>query len=194
MYVRGHITSSALGLHLRGWEFRLCIQYWLGLQMVEDGTRCPIYQVDTDPFGDHQVGCGGNGDRIHRHDSLRDILFSAAQSAALAPKREVPSRDPWGVSKPLKQSRVLVAYRDRGWASPQPTPLPTCFNGSLSVCGEGMLQCRSAASLSGPQWSMGLCNLYLFVCLFVLFCFTVRTFCLFKFHVYSAYWNSYINI
>ena len=31
-------------------------------------------------MGDHQVGCGGNGDRIHRHYSIRDALFSAAHS------------------------------------------------------------------------------------------------------------------
>ena len=36
------IPSSALGLHLHDWEFRLCLQYWLGLQMVEEGTRCPV--------------------------------------------------------------------------------------------------------------------------------------------------------
>ena len=46
------------------------------------------------PFGDHQVGCGGNGDRIHRHDAIRDTLFSAAQAAALAPRKEVPSLIP----------------------------------------------------------------------------------------------------
>ena len=45
----------------------------------------------VDAFGDHQVGCGGIGDRIHRHNSIRDALFSAAQSAALAPRKEVPS-------------------------------------------------------------------------------------------------------
>ena len=49
------------------------------------------FQVVADPPGDHQVGCGGNGDRIHRHDSVRDALFSAAQTAALAPRKEVPS-------------------------------------------------------------------------------------------------------
>jgi hypothetical protein len=68
--------------------------------MVEDGTRCPICQAVSDPFGDHQVGCGGNGDRIHRHDSLRDALYSAAQSAALAPRKEVPSLIPGSSSRP----------------------------------------------------------------------------------------------
>ena len=68
--------------------------------MVEEGTRCPVYQAAADPYGDHQVGCGGNGDRIHRHDSLRDALFSAAQSAALAPRREVSSLIPGSSSRP----------------------------------------------------------------------------------------------
>ena len=33
---------------------------------------------------------GGNGDRIHRHDAIKDALFSVAQTAALAPRKEVP--------------------------------------------------------------------------------------------------------
>ena len=51
-------------------------------------------------MGDHQVGCGRNGDRIHRHDAIRDTLFSAAQSAALAPRKEVPSLIPGSSSRP----------------------------------------------------------------------------------------------
>ena len=41
-------------------------------------------------MGDNQVGCGGNGDRISRHNNIRDVLFSAAHSAALGPKKEAP--------------------------------------------------------------------------------------------------------
>ena len=55
---------------------------------AEDGALCPICQSVADALGDHHVGCGGNGDRILRHDSIRDALFSAAQSAALAPRKE----------------------------------------------------------------------------------------------------------
>ena len=68
--------------------------------MVEEGARCSICQVVADPLGDHQVGCGGNGDRIHRHDCVRDALFSAAQTAALAPRKEVPSLIPGTSSRP----------------------------------------------------------------------------------------------
>ena len=68
--------------------------------MFEEGIRCPVCHVPADPFGDHQVGCGGNCDRILRHNSLRDAVFSAAQSAALAPRREVPSLIPGTQSRP----------------------------------------------------------------------------------------------
>ena len=46
------------------------------------------------------MGCGGNGDRIHRHDSIRDVLFAAAQSAALAPRKEVPALIPGSGCRP----------------------------------------------------------------------------------------------
>ena len=63
------------------------------------------------PLGDHQVGCGGNGDRIHRHDSIRDALFSAAQSAALAPRKEVPTLIPGTRSRPAD---IFLPNRCRG--------------------------------------------------------------------------------
>ena len=51
-------------------------------------------------FGDHHVGCGGNADRIFRHNSIRDVVFSATQTAALAPRKEVPSLIPGSQSCP----------------------------------------------------------------------------------------------
>ena len=51
-------------------------------------------QSQADLYGDHQVSCGGNGDRIHWHNSFRDAIYSAAQSAALAPRKEVPALNP----------------------------------------------------------------------------------------------------
>ena len=96
------VPSSALGLHLpdRDREFRPCLQYWLGLPIFTEGGRCCVCQAVADPFGDHHVGCGGNGDRIHRHNSIRDAIFSAAQPAALAPRRELPSLIPGSQARP----------------------------------------------------------------------------------------------
>ena len=50
---------------------------------------CPECHNLADPFGDHQVGCGGNADRITGHNAIGDVVFSAAQSVALAPSKEM---------------------------------------------------------------------------------------------------------
>ena len=56
------------------------------------------------------MGCGGNCDRILRHNSLRDAVFSAAQSAALAPRREVPSLIPGNYGSPKKGHSILPTF------------------------------------------------------------------------------------
>ena len=62
---------------------------------VGNSPCMPLYcQVPADAFGNHQVGCGGNSDRTHWHNSIRDALFSASWSAALAPRMEAPSLSP----------------------------------------------------------------------------------------------------
>ena len=63
-------------------------------------------------MGDHHVGCGGNGSRIHRHDSLQDAVFAAAQSAALAPRKEVPALIPGSANRPAD---VFLPNWDRGF-------------------------------------------------------------------------------
>ena len=137
------IPSHALGLHLHDWEFRLCLQYWLGLQMVEEGARCPICQVVADPLGDHQVGCGGNGDRIHRHDSVWDALFSAAQTAALAPRKEVPSLIPGTSSRP---ANVYLP----NWMRGQPAAIDVHVISTLQ-----QLTLKEAAVTQGHALSVG---------------------------------------
>ena len=84
------VPSNYLGLHLHDREFRCCLCYWLGVPLHSTSFPCPECRCSADPFGDHQLGCGGNGDRISRHNAIRDVIFSAAQSAALAPSREAP--------------------------------------------------------------------------------------------------------
>ena len=94
------VPLKALGLHLQDREFRCCLRYWLGVPLHSEPYSCPECHSSADPFGDHQVGCGGNGDRISRHNAIRDVVFSAAQSAALAPSKETPSLVPNSLSRP----------------------------------------------------------------------------------------------
>ena len=44
--------------------------------------------MPSDRLGDHAMNCAWQGERIARHNSLRDTLHSTAVSAALGPTRE----------------------------------------------------------------------------------------------------------
>ena len=105
------VPSAALGLHLQDREFRCCLRYWLGIPLHSGPYTCPECQHTADEHGDHQVGCGGNGDRITRHNAIRDVLFSAAQSAALAPSREATGVVPDSLSRPAD---ILLPTWSRG--------------------------------------------------------------------------------
>ena len=105
------VPSPSLGLHLQDREFRRCLRYWLGVPLYNSSYSCPECHGTADPFRDHQVGCGGNGDRISRHNSIRDVVFCAAQSAALAPSKETPNLVPNSQSRPAD---ILIPNWSRG--------------------------------------------------------------------------------
>ena len=134
------IPSLALGLHIQDKEFRLCLYYWLGLRMFAEGSICSICQGTADPYGDHHVGCGGNGAWIFRHDSIRDALFSVAQSAALAPWKEAPSLIPSSSSHPADIYLPI-------WMRGQPAPLDITV---LST----MQQLTQASVASTPSYAL----------------------------------------
>uniref|UniRef100_A0A1X7TYE0 Uncharacterized protein n=1 Tax=Amphimedon queenslandica TaxID=400682 RepID=A0A1X7TYE0_AMPQE len=104
------VPSRQLGLHFLDQEFRSCVQYWLGFSSG-NSPPCAVCSSPLDPLCDHQVGCRGNRDLIRHHDSLCDVLFSAAQSAALAPQREMPSLIPGSCAWP---ANVFLSHRDGG--------------------------------------------------------------------------------
>ena len=81
-------------------EFRCSLRYWLGVPLHNCPYPCPECRGTADIFGDHQVGCGGNGDRISRHNNIRDVVFTAAQSAAFAPSKETPGLVIGSLSRP----------------------------------------------------------------------------------------------
>ena len=111
------IPSSTLGLHLQDQEFRCCLRYWLGVPLHSSPYSCPECHNTADLFGDHQVGCGGNGDRITHHNAIRDVVFSAAQSAALAASKEMPNLIPDSLSRPADFSPPGAVAGRRRWMS-----------------------------------------------------------------------------
>ena len=82
------IPSPALGLHLRSREFVVSVKYRLGAPVYTVDGQCPACGLRSDRQGDHAISCGSDGERIARHNHLRDALYHTAVSAALAPTRE----------------------------------------------------------------------------------------------------------
>ena len=58
---------------------------------------CTACHSNSDREGDHAIVCAYQGERIARHNQLRDVLFQAAVQAALGPAREeralIPGRE-----------------------------------------------------------------------------------------------------
>ena len=92
--------SPSLGLHLHPIEFRNSALYRLGRPLFPGPSECPRCPQSNDEMGDHAVGCRSDGDRIARHDRLRDAIFTAARTAALAPQRELPNLIPGSQDRP----------------------------------------------------------------------------------------------
>ena len=105
------VPSASLGLHIHDEEFGCSLRYWLGVPLYGSMYHCPECGLSADMMGDHQVGCGGNGDRISRHNNIRDVLFSAAQSAALGPRKEAPGIIPNSSARPAD---ILLPNWSRG--------------------------------------------------------------------------------
>ncbi len=114
---------------------------------------CPACHTIADEFADHHVGCDGNEDRITRHNAIRDVLFSAAQSAALSPTRETNGLIPQSMSRP---AYIYLAWRST--SSPRcpcylATPTIYCTPGhALHVGTQRKLDRRSSTALP-LSWS-----------------------------------------
>ena len=78
----------ALGLHLRGPEFVVAAKFRLGMPIYDFAGRCPACGRHSDTKGDHGMVCGTGGERIARHNALRDALHDTAAAAGLGPQKE----------------------------------------------------------------------------------------------------------
>ena len=94
------VPSPPLGLHLRSAEFIPVLKYRLGIPVYSSEGPCPACDAISDRMGDHALGCSKTGDRIARHNLLRDVVFEAAASADLGPSKEEPHLLPGSVARP----------------------------------------------------------------------------------------------
>ena len=66
----------------------LSVRYRLGCPVYDRAGPCPACQRHSDALGDHALCCGHQGERISRHNALRDAIYDTAAAAALNPIKE----------------------------------------------------------------------------------------------------------
>ena len=120
--------------------------YWLGICICPEGT-CSNCGLQVDPFGDHHLSCLGSGDKILRHNSLHNVLFSAARLAALSPQLEAP------LLIPTSNSRPADVYLPT-WNHGSPAAL-AWYNSYLSTTAfyTTPSSCHPGTCLDGGPWS-----------------------------------------
>ena len=94
------VLSMALGLHMKPQEFFLSFLYRLGAKVFQEEGPCTACGRDSDVYGDHAISCGNEGERIARHNHLRDALFHTAVAAALGSVKEERAVIPGSNARP----------------------------------------------------------------------------------------------
>ena len=105
------IPSPILGLHVRPQEFRHFVLYRLGAPVYPPNGPCPACTKPSDMFGDHAIICGSHGERIARHNQLRDAIYQVAASSNLAPRKEENALLPGTSARPAD---VLIPHWSGG--------------------------------------------------------------------------------
>ena len=76
----------SMGLAIPAREFRVLLRHTLGLPIYSAPRSCPVCKSSLlDVWGSHSVVCSSGGDRIGRHNAVRDALFHIAGAASLSP-------------------------------------------------------------------------------------------------------------
>ena len=65
--------------------FRTAVQYRLGIPLLREAIPCPLCTQPIQPNGDHATCCANSGDRITRHNALRDMVAGIANQGLLSP-------------------------------------------------------------------------------------------------------------
>ena len=68
--------------------FRTAVSRLLGQPVSSSSVPCPLCKQTMDIYGDHALCCGKSGDRITRHNRLRNVVFKLADTGLLSPDLE----------------------------------------------------------------------------------------------------------
>ena len=113
------------------------VKYRLGVPVFSEAGQCPACNHHSDVLGDHAISCGNQGERIARHDSLRDAIHVVTQTACLGATREDRSLLPDTEARPAD---VLIPH----WTGGRDTALDMTVINPLQT-----LLVRQAATKAG---------------------------------------------
>ena len=68
--------------------FRTAVARLLGQPVFSSSAPCPLCEQKMDIFGDHSLCCKKSGDRITRHNNVRNLVFKFADIGLLSPELE----------------------------------------------------------------------------------------------------------
>ena len=79
--------SPGLGLRLQPAEFVAALRHRLGHPIFSSAGPCPACGQASDALGDHAMNCAWHGERIARHNALRDPSTALLQMLLLPPPK-----------------------------------------------------------------------------------------------------------
>ena len=97
-------TPASPDTHIPSPLFRTSMQRRLRMPIWDADSACGLCGETLDRWGNHALCCGGGGDRVRRHNAVRNIVCSAvAEYTSVSPELEKPGlllppgpRDPGG--------------------------------------------------------------------------------------------------
>ena len=92
-------------------------------------------------MGDHSLGCAKTGDRIARHNMLRDVIFETAASADLGPTKEEKHLLPGSIARP---GDVTI----RRWSNGKDVAIDITVTGPLSPSNVAGAAAEAGSSLA----------------------------------------------
>ena len=136
------------------------IKYRLGMEVFASEGPCPACHRDSDKLGDHSLNCGYSGERISRHNMLRDAIFEVTAAAALSPVKEGSFLLPGADRRPAD---VFI----RGWQGGQDAALDVTVTnpvkddtraGAAATAGHGASQAyeRKMHTSADACWAQGI--------------------------------------
>ena len=84
------LPSENLGLKVDAPLYTTMLQRWLRVPFAASDQFCPLCNGILDTHGDHALTCGCGGDRIKRHNLLRNAFFYLLRGASYNPEAEKP--------------------------------------------------------------------------------------------------------